>query len=320
MSWLVFSYSLPSKSSSSPRVTLWRRLKRIGAIAFNGVQVLPAQDECLEAFTWLAQEVQKARGEALVMRVEQFEGVPDADIIDRFRATRQEEYAAIMAAAVKLESTLANLTQPDERSAIQNELEKLYKQQAEISRIDFFDCPEAAEVMAYLNRIAEALSPSEIQISTATLEQYQSREWVTRPRPHVDRLACIWLIRRFINPNAIIRYAKQTAPDEVAFDTDTGEFQHQGNLCTFEVMIKAFGLNDLGLQVLGQIVHEIDLRDGQYQHPQTPGVDALLRGWLLADFSDQALEKHGIALFEGLYAAVSQGTAKVPVSSSQQKL
>jgi hypothetical protein len=67
-------------------------------------------------------------------------------------------------------------------------------------------------------------------------------------------------------------------------------------------------------------VHEIDLRDGQYQHPQTPGVDALLRGWLLADFSDQALEKHGIALFEGLYAAVSQETAKVPVSLSPQKL
>lgn len=315
MSWLVFCYSLPSKSSSSPRVTLWRRLKRIGAIAFNSVQVLPAQDECLEAFTWLAQEVHKAKGEALIMRVEQFEGVPDSDIIERFRATRQAEYAAIMTVAVELEQTLANLTRQDERSAIQNGLEKLYRQQAETSRIDFFGCPEATEVMAYLNRIAEALSPSEIELPIATLEQYQNRQWVTRPRPHVDRLACIWLIRRFINPDAVIHYAKQAAPDEVAFDMDTGEFQHQGNLCTFEVMVKAFDLKDLGLQVLGQIVHEIDLRDGQYQHPQTPGVDALLRGWLLANFSNQALEEHGIALFEGLYFAVSQEAAKIPAAS-----
>lgn len=251
-------------------MTLWRRLKRLGAIAFNGVQVLPAQDECLEAFTWLAEEVQKAKGEALIMRVERFEGMPDSDIIERFRAARQQEYVAMMAAAVELEQALANLTQADERLAIQNGLEKLYKQQAETSRIDFFDCPEATEVIAHLNRIAEALSPSEIEIPLATLEQYQNRQWVTRPRPHVDRLACIWLIHRFINPGAIIRYATKVALDEVAFDMDVGEFRHQGNLCTFEVMVKAFGLKDLGLQVLGQIVHEIDLRDSQYQHPPNP--------------------------------------------------
>jgi hypothetical protein len=58
MKWLVFSYSLPSKSRSSPRVTLWRRLRRLGSISVKtGVYPLPARDECIEAFQWLAQEV-----------------------------------------------------------------------------------------------------------------------------------------------------------------------------------------------------------------------------------------------------------------------
>lgn len=314
MSWLVFSYSLPSKASSSPRVTLWRRLKRLGAIAFNSVQVLPERDECLEAFQWLAQEVQKASGEALIMRVEQFEGLSDSEIVERFRAARRDDYAELEAQA----TALANSFDLEARGDLQERLEKLYKHYADIRRIDFFDCPEGAQVMAYLNQIAEALmpAPGAIAIATAALDQYQQRSWVTRPRPHVDRLACIWLIRRFIDPNAVIRYAKTAAADEVTFDMNQGDFQHQGNLCTFEVMVRAFGLDDnSALQVLGQIVHEIDLRDGQYRQPQTAGVDALLRGWLLANFSDTALELHGIALFEGLYATLAQERA-TPLNSS----
>lgn len=312
VSWLVFSYSLPSKASSSPRVTLWRRLKRLGAIAFNSVQVLPERDECLETFQWLAQEVQKASGEALIMRVEQFEGLSDSEIVERFRAARRDDYGELEAEATALANTLTNSPDPEAWGDLQERLEKLYKHYADIRRIDFFDCPEGAQVMAHLNQIAEVLTPAPgaITVAAAALDQYQQRSWVTRPRPHVDRLACIWLIRRFIDPKAVIRYAKTAAADEVTFDMDKGDFQHQGNLCTFEVMVRAFGLDDdSALQVLGQIVHEIDLRDGQYRQPQTAGVDALLRGWLLANFADTALELHGIALFEGLYTTLAQERA-----------
>ena len=69
MKWIVFSYSLPSKGSSSPRVTLWRRLRRLGAVApAGGMHILPQRDECLEAFQWLAQEIRQAQGEAVVFR------------------------------------------------------------------------------------------------------------------------------------------------------------------------------------------------------------------------------------------------------------
>src|SRR5918911_2546792 len=106
MQWIVFSYSLPSQSRSAPRVALWRRLRRLGAISpAGGVQVLPARDECVEAFQWLAQEIRQAGGDALVMRVAQFEGVSDQQLITLFHAARKEEYDALDVEATALEQS-----------------------------------------------------------------------------------------------------------------------------------------------------------------------------------------------------------------------
>lgn len=310
LSWMVFSYSLPSKSSSSPRVTLWRRLRRLGAISLKGsIYVLPARDECIESFQWLAQEVQQAKGEALVMRVEQFEGLADQEIIKLFCKTRSEEYEEIAVQAIELEKSVNATTSVEARSSLLETLEKLRKQHTDIARVDFFDCPDGTLVMTQLNRIAQALSlnsSSAIEVPRTAVDEYRNKRWVTRPRPYIDRLACIWLIRRFINPNAEIRYSHEVAPDEVAFEMKDATFGHCGHLCTFEVMTIAFDLNDPGLQIVGEIVHEIDLRDGQYARPETAGVDALLRGWLLVNLSDTELESSGIRLFDGLYAVFSK--------------
>lgn len=310
MSWMVFSYSLPSKSSSSPRVALWRRLRRIGAISLKGgINVLPARDECIEAFQWLAQEVQQAKGEALIMQVERFEGLADEEIIELFRTAKSEEYQEIETQAIELEKALGGNSRLEERSSLLETLEKLRKQHSEIARVDFFDCPDGQRVTTILNRVAQALSASvsaAVEIPHTAIAQYQDKQWVTRPRPYIDRLACIWLIRRFVNPNAVIRYAHEIAPDEVAFEMKDATFGHCGNLCTFEVMTATFGLNNPGIQAVGEIVHEIDLRDRQYARPETAGIDALLQGWFLANLSDAELENCGIKLFEGLYAVFSQ--------------
>ena len=100
------------------------------------------------------------------------------------------------------------------------------------------------------------------------LANYRDATWATRPCPHVDRLACAWLIRRFINPTAEIRYATRSESGEVGFDMREAEFGHQGNCCTFETMMSASGLKEAGLQGLVEIVHEIDLRDGRYARPE----------------------------------------------------
>jgi hypothetical protein len=100
-------------------------------------------------------------------------------------------------------------------------LERLRRQHAEVARIDYFDATEGNFVAAHLARIAQALAAGEASsavVAPAAIQAYRDRRWITRPRPHVDRLACIWLIRRFINPAAVIRYANTPETDEVAFD------------------------------------------------------------------------------------------------------
>src|ERR1700737_5530622 len=100
MPWVVFSYSLPAKGRSSPRVAVWRRLRALGAISpKGGVHVLPAREECVESFQWLAQEVEQAGGEALLLRVDRFEGLSDTRLVDLFREARKEDYAALDARA-----------------------------------------------------------------------------------------------------------------------------------------------------------------------------------------------------------------------------
>ncbi len=323
MRWVVFSYSLPSKAQSSPRVALWRRLRRLGAVApTGGLYVLPAREECLEAFQWLAEEVRHAKGEALVMQVEQFDGLSDAALMERFRQARAEDYAALDAQAAELETHLRAELTGEQRSRLREMLERVRRQHAEVARIDFFDAPEGGLLASRLGRLAQALSAGEgaaAPTDPAAIEAYREARWVTRPRPHVDRLSCIWLIRRFINPQAVVRYAPTPEPGEVGFDMPGGAFTHRGSLCTFETMVRAFGLEDPVLQPMGEIIHEIDLRDGRFGHPETAGIDAVLKGWLLAGLADPELEAHGVALFEGLYADLSRRTRQSPPKRRARK-
>jgi hypothetical protein len=306
MNWVVFSYSLPGKSGSGPRVNLWRRLRRLGAISpAGGAQVLPARDECLEAFQWLAREIRQAKGEAVVMRVEQFEGLTDQQLIDQFHAAREEDYAEIERSITELGKTLNKRTKPEDRSIAREALEKLRRRYAEVRRVDYFNSPAGDRVAARLagveQLLAAALPALAVKIEKRAAADYRRNRWVTRPHPHVDRLACIWLIRRFIDSSASVRYAEHPKTGEIAFDMDEGEFGHRGNLCTFEVMCLTFALDEPALRAIAEIVHEIDLQDGRYARAEIAGIDAILSGWQLTDWPDAELEMRGVALFEGLY-------------------
>ncbi len=317
MSWVVLSYSLPSAPRSSPRVAVWRRLRALGAVSpKGGVHVLPAREECVEALQWLAQEVEQAKGEALLLLVERFEGLTDADLIELFQAARERDYAALTSQAAALERSLRTQGKrlPADRGRGHKLLARLRGQHAEIARVDFFECPAGTQLAARLARIAETLAPGRIveaTIPSASIGAYRNKRWVTRPHPHVDRLACAWLIRRFINGRAQIRYSNAPASGEVAFDIGGAQFGHRGNLCTFETMVKAFRLDDPGVRAIAEIVHEIDLRDGRHTRPEIPGVDAILKGW--STYTDPERESHGIALFDGLHTSLSQTLHGVPL-------
>ncbi len=311
MAWVVLSYSLPSSARSSPRVAVWRRLRALGAISPKaGVHVLPARDECLEAFQWLAQEVEHAKGDALLLRVERFEGLTDAKLIALFQTARTSEFTVLNRQAAALEKSLTmkrNRGLADHGRA-RELLARLRRRHAEIARIDFFGSRAGVELAARLARIGTVLATgggAEAPVPAARIAAYRTKRWVTRPHPHVDRLACAWLIRRFINARAQIRYATTPESGEVTFDMRGAEFGHRGRLCTFETMVRAFGLDDPGIRAITEIVHEIDLRDGRLMPPEVSGVDTILKGWTTT-YTDAELESHGIALFEGLYATLSQ--------------
>ncbi len=310
MNWIVFSYSLPGKSGSGPRVNLWRRLRRLGAISPAGrAQVLPARDDCLEAFQWLAREIRQAGGEAVVMRVEQFEGLSDQDLIELFHAARAEDYAEIERQITELHKTQSRRATHADRAPARDELEKLRRRYLEIRRVDYFNSPAGDRVANQLSQAEQLLSAAlpalTVDIEQRSVGDYRGQHWVTRPRPHVDRLACVWLIRRFVDANAKIRYAAHPKSGEIAFDMDEGEFGHRGSLCTFEVLCTAFALDDPALRVMAEIVHEIDLHDGRYVRSEIGGIEAILDGWQQTSWPDVEREAHGIAFFEGLYQTCS---------------
>jgi hypothetical protein len=134
--------------------------------------------------------------------------------------------------------------------------------------------------------------------------------WVTRERPKTDRIACPWLIRRFIDPDAEILYVPAEQVLEVAaregarsFDAPGAEFTHRGGLCSFEVLIDSFDLGtDTALARLARIVHAADVREDRASDPFGPGLEAIGAGGILAETDDQALLEKGSFVYEALYA------------------
>jgi hypothetical protein len=308
LEWLAFSYSLPAKSGSSTRVTLWRQLRRLGAVSPAGsVYVLPVSDETVEALQWMTEEVRQSGGDALTMRVGRFHGLSDGQVVDLFNTARAAEYAEIDEQAAALEMAASGASAPQEQEKLGESLARLRRRHAEIARTDYFGSPAGLALAARLARVGARLSPREPApqaVPTAQRELYLGRSWVTRARPFVDRLACAWLIRRFIDSAAEIRFGAPPAAGDVTFDMEGAEFGHHSNLCTFETLLLAFGLDDAGLRGLAEIVHEIDLHDGRYLRAETAGVEAVLRGWHEAGLADAELQERGRGLFEGLYAAL----------------
>lgn len=140
------------------------------------------------------------------------------------------------------------------------------------------------------------------------LTKLRKQRWVTRPRPHVDRVASAWLIKRFIDPEAVFVFAPpaEFPSDAIPFDAPGVELSHQGEDCTFETLVKRANLRDRRLARLAEVVHEADLRDGKYPHEEARGIDVAIRALLAAATDDHQVLSQGMTLFEGLYATTSR--------------
>ena len=132
--------------------------------------------------------------------------------------------------------------------------------------------------------------------------------WVTRPHPHVDRTACAWLIRRFIDPEATFAFAADAgaarALGGTAFDMRGVELGHHQDRCSFETILHTHGLTDPALHEMAAMVHDADLDDDKFQSLEAPGLDAIVRGLDLVIPDDPALLVLTDRLYDGLYAWV----------------
>jgi hypothetical protein len=128
--------------------------------------------------------------------------------------------------------------------------------------------------------------------------------WATRAGIHVDRTACAWLIRRFLDEDAEFVFVHD--PDEVPadatpFDMRGVELSHHGGDCTFETMLRRYGLEDEALWDIARIVHEADLDDERYDAPEARGLDVILRGLSMVVDSDEQMLALSGPLYDGLY-------------------
>ncbi len=133
--------------------------------------------------------------------------------------------------------------------------------------------------------------------------------WATRRGCHVDRTACVWLIRNFVDPEATFAYFgdPSEAPEGAElFDVVGARLSHRGEDCSFETFLAEYDLDDPVLREIAEIVHDADLMDEKYGRPESEGLDAIVRGMQLALPDDRTLTGHTDQLYDGLYAYLSR--------------
>ena len=297
---------------SSLRVRVWRRLRSLGAVPLKrSAYLLPDTPERYEDFQWLAQEIEREGGEATLIRIQQIENISPENVQRLLHEPRDHDYRQLAARYRKVLQSL------DKKPAVKGarlpeELAHLAREHQRIRDIDYFDAPSGAEVrrleevIAMRTRRQEPVHREERR--PLDLAGLRGRRWVTRPRPHIDRIASAWLIKRFIDPDAEFLFAPpaEFPKDAIPFDAPGVELSHQGEDCTFETLVKRARLRDRRLARLAEIVHEADLRDGKYPHEEARGIDVAVRALLAASPDDRQVLAQGMMLFEGLYATTSR--------------
>jgi hypothetical protein len=208
---------------------------------------------------------------------------------------------------------------PKRHSQAEVALTRLRRRLEEIIAIDYFGAAGRTELEGLIATAEEKLRPPRDADPQAVpdvpkLKDVRGRTWVTRKGIHVDRIASAWLIRRFIDTAAKLKYveAKGYAPasGELRFDMFDAEFTHEGNLCTFEVLLARMGSEDLALRHIADIIHDLDLRDGKFAREETAGFTALITGICLEHREDDARLAAGTTVLDAFYRALQQRVRK----------
>lgn len=308
--WLILIHQLPPKPNAL-RVKIWRRLQQVGAVAIKqSVYALPHSEHSREDLNWILREIVEGGGDGSISEARFLAGLTDNQVVELFHDARRFDYEKIIREARQLLLVWASGQDDPKDPALKGpaQVSRLRRRLDEVLAIDFFQSPERETADTLLQELATQVSgePSTSPTGLEEVGNLRGKTWVTRKNLFVDRLACGWLIRRFIDSQAAFKFVLgprySPAAGELRFDMFEGEFTHEGDRCTFEGMTRHLGLKDRALDSLSEIIHDIDLKDQKYGRRETDGFRALLTG-LVASHSDDARRlEEGIRLFDNLYA------------------
>jgi hypothetical protein len=327
-SWLLLVHQLPPKPSNV-RVRTWRRLQELGAVAVkNSVYALPNSPAAQEDFAWVKTEIATLGGQATVFAADTVDTWSDDDLKQACRRARQADYEELVRVAARAVKGLpgeAALRGP-RRNRLQRVAKTVRERLMHIQRVDFFGATGREAAGAALAELDARLSPTEragnaTTPSAGSLDprDYRGRVWSTRPRPGIDRLSSAWLIRRHIDKDAQFAFGEskaRAASTIVTFDTYDGTFTHDGPRCTFEVLTQRFGIADPITLRLGEIVHDLDLKDARFGLPEAVAVGHLIEGLRRLYADDHVLLQHGLELFEALYQGLQAADASAAAQAT----
>jgi hypothetical protein len=297
LAWLLLLVRLPA-THSTERVAIWRKLKKSGAIQIQtSTYILPDDPPRYETFQWLTQHIRDAGGDATLVRAREIDGFSNERLIELFNAARAKEYASLR------EVLRPFVTSARRTSNFGGKVDRIRKQFREIRETDFFDSPKAKDLEMVLRKLEGTQLKSKPQPKLESRD-FRGRVWLTRPRPEIDRVGSAWLIRKSIDPKAKFAFeSRRTANRRVlTFDMLDGDFSHDGDDCTFETLIRRFGIEDKAVRKIAEMIHDADLDDDKFQRNECVGIDRILKGWAKQGLPDKEILRRGFECFDALYA------------------
>jgi hypothetical protein len=311
--WSILIVTLPTQPSAV-RLRIWRALKALGCAALrDGAYLLPLDQA--SALEGLAVEVREHGGTASVLTLSPKDETQQLEILAQF--DRTEAYTAWHESLRSVLAELDGLSETEARRRVRSVVDALLT----LQRIDYYPGSASAQADTDLTALRRELdkrfSKGEPQTTAADIprldtRKFQGKRWATRARPWVDRLACAWLIGRFIDKEASFVWLTDPAKslnmapkNLLGFDYDGARFTHVTSVgrehVTFEVLMLSFGLDqDTRLKDMALTVHYLDA--GGIPVAQAPGLEAVLGGLRAVHADDDALLAAACAVFDAVYA------------------
>lgn len=301
--WILMFYSMPSKPERN-RLRIYRRLQKEGTLSLkDGVHLLPYSDDRYELFGWLSGEIKTLGGEMHFVTIDKIEMMDNNDVIALFKKQAEDSYSEL---EEKIKTFRIENGKEDESRQF---LKKISRDFEACYAIDFFHSTKGEKIKKAIQFFHDSLEPvsTDLTILQHKRVDFQGKVWQTRPKPFVDRMASAWLIHRFIDQKARFIFSESINSDDketVTYDMNDATFTHIGNLCTFEVLIHSFSIDDDRVNHISKIIHNLDIHDDKYNVPEADGIAMILSSIRNTITDDEEILVKSDEIFDYLYKLI----------------